>query len=149
MLANGRYRVAAVCVIRTDLDERQVTADVRLLRYHPHVDDVDQFEEIRGDQAGVSALDIDHDGHTGYMRLVRPSNSETVHVEVAPPKEAGNPVQDTGLVVDQRDQSLFVFHVILLPVWDVVSCHAGLRLPAPSDKPCPLFRLRTRSAQAL
>jgi hypothetical protein len=38
------------------------------------------------------------------MWLMRAAHCQAVHVEVAPPKQAGDPVQDAGLVLDQCDQ---------------------------------------------
>jgi hypothetical protein len=97
---NHGHSITRLSIVRSHFDERQVTADVRLVGNEIHLDDVDQLIQVGRNAPRISPCSVYHDGHARDMRAVCAPYREAIHVEVAAPEKTRHTVEDTWLVLN-------------------------------------------------
>src|SRR5687767_14523549 len=81
---------------------------MRLLRHNLHINHIDELGEIGRNETSIRFLRIDDNRHARNMRLVGAPYSEAVHVEVTAAEQAGDTIQDTRLILHERDNRVLV-----------------------------------------
>ena len=108
-----RHDVGPGPAVGADLENHQLPADVAVLFQRADLDDLHQLVELFFHLLHDAVAAFNDDGNAGNGGIVGDAHRQGVDVERPAGEQAGNPVEDAGLIFHQTEIVCFISRLLL------------------------------------